>query len=81
LKNEAEFTWGADEQRAFENIKRYLSLPPVMKAPMARIPFWQYIAAENALIGAILMQVIEGKEHIITYFSWRLWWQSLSQIE
>jgi hypothetical protein len=81
LKNEAEFTWGADEQRAFENIKRYLSSPPVMKAPMARIPFWQYIAAENALIGAILMQVIEGKEHIITYFSWGLWWQSLSQTE
>jgi hypothetical protein len=35
LKNEAEFTWGADQQRAFENIKRYLSSPPVMKAPMA----------------------------------------------
>jgi hypothetical protein len=38
-----------------------------MKAPMARIPFWLYIAAENIVIGAVLMQVTEGKEHIITY--------------
>jgi hypothetical protein len=69
LKNEAEFTWGADQQCAFENIKRYLSSQPVMKAPMAGIPFLLYIAAGDAVIGAVLMQVTEGKEHIITYLS------------
>jgi hypothetical protein len=69
LKNKAEFTWGPDQQRAFENIKRYLSLPPVMKAPVAGIPFWLYITAEDAVIGAVLMQVTESKEHIITYLS------------
>jgi hypothetical protein len=58
---------GVDQQRAFEDIKRYLSLPPVMKAPMARIPFWLYIAAEDAVIGVVLTQVMEDKEHIITY--------------
>jgi hypothetical protein len=40
-----------------------------MKALMAGIPFWLYIAAEDAIIGAVLMQVTEGKEHIITYLS------------
>jgi hypothetical protein len=60
---------GADQQHAFENIKRYLSLSPVMKAHMAGIPFWLYIAAEDAVIGAVLTQVLEGKEHIITYLS------------
>jgi hypothetical protein len=43
-----------------------------MKAPMAWIPFRLYIAVEDVMIGAILMQVMEGKEHIITYLSWRL---------
>jgi hypothetical protein len=43
-----------------------------MKAPMARIPFRLYIAAEDAVIGAVLMQVTERKEYIITYLSWRL---------
>jgi hypothetical protein len=43
-----------------------------MKAPMAKTPFWLYIIAEDAVIGAVLMQVTEGKEHIITYLSWHL---------
>jgi hypothetical protein len=50
LKNEAEFTWGADQQHAFENIKRYLSLLPVMKAPMAGNPFRLYIIVEDAVV-------------------------------
>ena len=33
LKDEAEFTWGAEQQEAFEKIKKYLSSPPVLKAP------------------------------------------------
>jgi hypothetical protein len=45
FKNEAEFTWEADQECAFEDIKQYLSSPSVMKAPMAGIPFWLYIAA------------------------------------
>jgi hypothetical protein len=69
LKNEAKFTWGADQQRTFEDIKRYLSSPSVMKAPMTRIPFWLYIAVEDAVVGVVLTQVTEGKEHIITYLS------------
>jgi hypothetical protein len=69
LKNEAKFTWGADQQCAFENIKRYLSSSPVMKAHMTGIPFRLYISAEDAVIGVVLMQVMNGKEHIITYLS------------
>jgi hypothetical protein len=42
LKNEVEFTWGIDQQRAFEEIKRYLSSPSVMKAPMVGILFRLY---------------------------------------
>jgi hypothetical protein len=51
------------------NIKQYISLLLVMKAPMTGTPFWLYITAEDAVIGALLTQVTEGKEHIITYLS------------
>jgi hypothetical protein len=40
-----------------------------MKAPIVGILFRLYITAEDVVIGAILMQVTEGKEHIITYLS------------
>jgi hypothetical protein len=69
LKHKAEFTWGANQQHAFEDIKRYLSSPLVMKAPMVGIPFQLYIDVEDAVIGGVLTQVTEGKKHIITYLS------------
>jgi hypothetical protein len=40
-----------------------------MKAPMVRILFRLYIIAEDVVIGAVLTQITEGKEHIITYLS------------
>jgi hypothetical protein len=60
---------GVDQQRAFENIKRYLSLSSVIKALMAGILFRLNIVAEDVVIGAVLTQVTEGKEHIITYLN------------
>jgi hypothetical protein len=69
LKNEAEFTLGAEQQHAFDDIKKYLSSSSVMKAPIVGIPFWLYIVADDAIIGVVSTQVMDGKEHIITYLS------------
>jgi hypothetical protein len=43
-----------------------------MKVPMAGIPFWLYTVVKDIVIGAVLTQITEGKEHIITYLSQRL---------
>jgi hypothetical protein len=40
-----------------------------MKAHMVRIPFRLYITVEDVVIEVVLAQVMEGKEHIITYLS------------
>ena len=72
LKNEAEFTWGAKQQEAFEKIKYYLSSPLVLKAPRRGVPFKLYIAAEGKVIGAVLTQETEGKEYVVTYIDQRL---------
>jgi hypothetical protein len=72
LTNKTDFTWGIEQQHAFDDLKKYLSSSPVMKAPKARILFRLYIAAEDSVIGAVLTQVMDGKEHIITYLSQRL---------
>jgi hypothetical protein len=44
----------------------------VIKEPMAGIPFRIYIAIEDSVIGVVLTQVMDGKEHIITYLRWHL---------
>jgi hypothetical protein len=72
LKNDAEFTWVAEQQEAFDLIKKYLSSAPILKAPQAGVPFRLYIAAEDKVIGAVLTQETEGKEHVVTYLSRRL---------
>ena len=43
-----------------------------MRAPKHGEPFRLYIAAEDNVIGVVLTQETEGKEHIITYLSRRL---------
>jgi hypothetical protein len=43
-----------------------------MKAHIDRIPFRLYITDKDAVIGPVLTQIMEGKEHIITYLSRRL---------
>uniref|UniRef100_J3MEC9 Uncharacterized protein n=1 Tax=Oryza brachyantha TaxID=4533 RepID=J3MEC9_ORYBR len=69
---ETEFTWGTEQQQAFDELKKYLSTPPVLRAPKARVPFRLYIAAEDSVIGAVLTQESEGKECVITYLSRQL---------
>jgi hypothetical protein len=72
LKNDAEFTWGAKQQEAFNLIRKYLSLAPVLKAPQVGVPFRLYIAAEDKVIGVVLTQETGGKEQVVTYLSRRL---------
>jgi hypothetical protein len=72
LKNDTEFTWGAEQQEAFDLIRKYLSLAPILKAPQVGVPFRLYIAAEDKVIGVVLTQETGGKEHVVTYLSRRL---------
>jgi hypothetical protein len=63
---------GAEQQEAFDLIRKYLSSAPVLKAPQVGVLFRLYIAAEDKVIGAVLTQVTRGKEHVVTYVSRRL---------
>ena len=56
LKNETEFTWGAEQQEAFEKFKVYLSSTPVLKAPRRGVPFRLYVAVKDNVIGTVLTQ-------------------------
>jgi hypothetical protein len=55
LIHEDEFIWGAEQQEAFEKIKEYLRSPPVLRAQKNRNPFKMYIAAQEHVIGAVLL--------------------------
>jgi hypothetical protein len=69
LKHDDEFTWGADQRRAFEKIKEYLSNAPVLRAQRVREPFRLYIAAQTHVIGTVLTQEEHRKEFTVVYVS------------
>jgi hypothetical protein len=63
---------GQSGRKHLISLKKYLFLAPVLKAPRAGVPFRSYIASEDKVIGAVLTQETEGKEHVVTYLSRRL---------
>jgi hypothetical protein len=62
----------AEQQEAFDLIRKYLSSSLVLKAPQVGVSFRLYIAAEDKVIRAVLTQETKGKEHVVTYLSQRL---------
>nr|ABA95591.1 retrotransposon protein, putative, unclassified [Oryza sativa Japonica Group] len=72
LKANQKFTWGAEQQKALDNIKEYLSSPPVLIPPRKGVPFRLYLSAGEKSIGSVLIQELEGKEMVVFYLSHRL---------
>jgi hypothetical protein len=68
LKHE-EFIWGEEKREASEKIKEYLKSPPVLRASKTGNPFKMYIAAQEWVIGTILLQEEDGKEFLVAYVS------------
>ena len=64
LKKNA-FTWGLEQQEAFEHLKKVMSQPPLLAMPNFSAPFVLETDACATGLGAVLMQ--EGKP--VAYFS------------
>ena len=70
MKKDVSFIWDEACQKAFEDIKEYLTKPPVLIAPVSRTPFFLYVRAMDHSLGALLTQKNnEGFEQAICYLS------------
>jgi hypothetical protein len=72
IKVNGEFCWGAEQQRAFEDIKDYLSKPPMLVPPQQDKPFYIYLSVGDTSIASVVIQVHDGKERIVFYLSRRM---------
>jgi len=72
LKADLEFVWGREQQLALDEIKNYLTNPPVLIPPQQGKPFRIYLSTDRMVIGSALIQEFEGKERVIYYLSKRL---------
>ena len=66
------FTWGPDQQTAFETVKKELTEAPVLTHVNMMLPFNLYTDASGYAVGAVLMQVLPEGEKVIQYLSRQL---------
>ncbi|KAG9453382.1 hypothetical protein H6P81_006286 [Aristolochia fimbriata] len=70
LKKGTPFEWDDSCRNAFNNIKAYLTKPPVLVASTVDKPLQLYIAAQEKSVGALLAQCDENnKERSLYYLS------------
>ncbi|GKV45247.1 hypothetical protein SLEP1_g52356 [Rubroshorea leprosula] len=61
LKSEADFKWERHQQTAFEEIKHYLSKPPVLVPPLRDKPLILYISAADESVVHIVSTTVGGR--------------------
>jgi hypothetical protein len=72
IKANDEFHWGVEQQRAFEEIKEYLSKPPVLVTPQQDKTFYVYLSVGDTSIASVVIQVHDDKERVVFNVSRRM---------
>ncbi|KAK1619283.1 hypothetical protein QYE76_024800 [Lolium multiflorum] len=63
---------GGEQQQAFDEIKRYLTTPPVLVPPQQDRPFYIYLSVADTSIASVVVQLYEGVEKVVFYLSRRM---------
>jgi hypothetical protein len=61
MKRAGKFEWTPEADKAFAELKRYLTSPPIMVAPTTREPLLLYIAATPRTASAVLIAERDAK--------------------
>ena len=72
LKKESQFEWTTECQEAFETLKEKLISPPIVSHFIPGKEIILHTDASQVATGAVLTQVIDGKERVIYYYSRKL---------
>ncbi|XXG85706.1 hypothetical protein AAC387_Pa11g0740 [Persea americana] len=72
LKKGVYFVWDAECEAAFQDIKSYLTKPPMLAAPTTGKPFILYTRAFDYSLGALLAQENEGGKEAALYYLSRI---------
>ena len=63
------FNWTPDCQKAFKDLQRCVTQPPILRYPAVDNPFILDTDASSQGLGTVLSQMQEGQERVIAYAS------------
>ncbi|RVW61817.1 Retrovirus-related Pol polyprotein from transposon 17.6 [Vitis vinifera] len=69
LAKDAKFIWDERCQHSFDQLKKFLTTTPIVRAPNWQLPFELMCDASDFAIGAVLGQREDGKPYVIYYAS------------
>ena len=69
VKPEVRWNWGADQKKAFEELKTALTTQPVLDYPDYTLPFELYTDACQQGLGSVLYQEQHDGKRVIAYAS------------
>ncbi|WJZ95129.1 hypothetical protein VitviT2T_013920 [Vitis vinifera] len=69
LAKDAKFVWDERCQKSFDQLKQFLTIAPILRAPNWQLPFEVMCDATDFAIGAVLGQREDGKPYVIYYAS------------
>ncbi|CAN1289087.1 hypothetical protein LINPERPRIM_LOCUS20110 [Linum perenne] len=56
LKGTTKFAWTEDCSRVFEELKTFLTMPPVLAAPVPGDQLYLYVAIATAVVSSVLVK-------------------------
>ena len=72
FENDSTFTWGKDQQRAFDTLKKAISTAPILVSPMEQGELEIFCDASDKAIGGVLLLHNDGKRNPIAFYSQKL---------
>ena len=63
LKASEKFVWSQEADRAFEDLKKYLTSPPCLAAPTPNEHLYLYITATNSVVSTVIVIERQDSEH------------------
>nr|CAN62323.1 hypothetical protein VITISV_018463 [Vitis vinifera] len=69
LAKDAKFIWDERCQNSFDQLKKFITTTPIVRAPNWQLPFELMCNASDFAIGAVLGQREDGKPYVIYYAS------------
>ena len=67
LEKDATFEWDSECQQRFEELKAYLTIAPIVRAPNWQLPFEVICDESDLAVGVVLGQRAKGKPYVVYY--------------
>ena len=68
LKRASASRWTSDYELAFEEIKHYLTQPPILSNPQPGEQLYMYLVVSDCVVSAVLFRYVKGKEQRPVYY-------------